>query len=86
MFDVYAQRLSDVFKQAGASLNFMLVGACDGTHDKTIRDRFLTNANWEGVFVEPVGVNYRDLLSFLGEKNVTHRSIAIRGDHRPSPS
>ena len=38
-FDFYVQKLSDLFLEKDAIVNFALVGACDGTNDNTIRDR-----------------------------------------------
>lgn len=40
-FDVYIRKLSDMFQTAGASVNFISIGACDGTNDLTIK-RFLS--------------------------------------------
>lgn len=77
-FAHYNDRLSKIFKNNGAVVNFVLVGACDGTHDKTIADRFLKNSHWEGVFVEPVSLNFKDLTNYLTEKNVLNRSHLIK--------
>ncbi len=78
IFDFYAQRLSDVFLENKARVNFILIGACDGTHDKTIRDRFLPNLNWNGVFVEPIAMNFNDLNKFIEQNNATERSITFK--------
>ena len=74
LFDVYVQRLSDIFTSSHARVNFVLIGAYDGTQDNTIHDEFLINPNWNGVFVEPITNNYLDLNIFLGKNNVADRS------------
>jgi hypothetical protein len=38
-FSHYTNEISNVFKTYDARLNFVLVGACDGTHDNTISER-----------------------------------------------
>lgn len=78
VFDFYAQKLSDSFAANKAKVNFFLVGACDGTHDKTIRDRFLPNENWNGIFVEPITMNFKDLNKFIADNKVESRSITIQ--------
>lgn len=50
-FNEYAKKLSKVFETARAKVNFAMIGACDGTSDNTIRELFLTNDHWRGVFV-----------------------------------
>jgi hypothetical protein len=67
----------------------VLVGACDGTNDNTIKERFLRYDNWRAVFVEPVSINLRDLTSFLTEQGVMNRSHVIHAagtDVCPSPT
>ena len=89
VFDSYAGLLSEVFKKEGATVNFALVGACDGTNDITITDRFLPNKHWNALFVEPMTLNYRDLNKFLVEKNVADRSHTIQAavtNDCPSPT
>ena len=77
-FAHYIKHFSQSCKESGASVNFVLVGACDGTHDKTIAENFLKESHWEGVFVEPVELNFKDLTSYLQEKGVMNRSHLIR--------
>lgn len=77
-FDYYVSNLSKLFLKEGANVNFVMVGACDGTNDNTIRDRFLPNDHWKAVFVEPMDVNYKDLKNFLVNHNVTKRSYTIQ--------
>jgi hypothetical protein len=72
------KRLSDFFLTRGATVNFALVGACDGTNDVTIRERFLPNEHWRGLFVEPISLNVEDLRKYLQEHNVMHRSHIIQ--------
>lgn len=76
-FEHYASELSSIFKEKGAKVNFALVGACDGTNDRTIRDRFLPNEHWRGVFVEPFSMNYKDLSNFMETHKVSHRAHLI---------
>lgn len=54
-------------------------GACDGNGDKTIKKLYIPNSHWRGVFVEPMSINVRDLIKFLAEKNIGHRSLVLRG-------
>ena len=76
-FEYYASRLSDIFAEKGAKVNFALVGACDGTNDRTIKDKFLKHEHWRGVFVEPFTMNYKDLSSFMEKHHVSHRAHLI---------
>lgn len=64
-FDFYVQKLSDLFLEKDAIVNFALVGACDGTNDNTIRDRYIPNYHWHGVFVEPFSINFRYSTSMI---------------------
>jgi hypothetical protein len=74
----YAKRLTQVFNEyEDATINFVLVGACDGTNDDTIRDHYLPNKNWQGLFVEPVSNNYRDLGDFLAVNHAMDRSYTV---------
>lgn len=78
-FDKYCQRMSKLFQGLGANVNFVMIGACDGTNDPTIRNRFIPSDHWRGVFVEPMSVNYNDLVKYLNAQRVGHRSYVIRG-------
>ena len=78
VFDSYVTLLSDVFLKEGATVNFALVGACDGTNDNTIRERFLPNDHWNALFVEPITLNYKDLNKFLLKNKVADRSHTIQ--------
>ncbi len=78
IFDHYIVKLSKVFSRKSARLNFLSVGACDGTNDFTITNRFFKNAHWDGFFVEPMSLNYRDLVNQLKESNNFNRSFALR--------
>jgi hypothetical protein len=49
-----------------------------GTNDNTIRERFLPNAHWRALFVEPISINFLDLTNFLSHNNVSDRSHAIQ--------
>ena len=78
VFDTYVSLLSDVFLKEGATVNFALVGACDGTNDNTIRERFLPNEHWNALFVEPITLNYKELNKYLVKNNVADRSHTIQ--------
>ena len=78
VFDFYVKRLSDLFKTKGATVNFALVGACDGTYDNTIRERYIPNEHWRAIFVEPISLNVHDLKSFLADQGVSHRSYVLQ--------
>lgn len=77
-FHHYSGVLSDIFQDKSAHLNFALVGACDGTHDLTISDRFLKNDHWRGVFVEPFEINYRDLVKFMEDSHAIDRAYVLK--------
>ena len=59
-----AWQLSELAEAASATLFFVSVGACDGTEDPTIK-LFLKHRHWEGLFVEPMDLNVRDLRNML---------------------
>lgn len=77
-FAHYSKELSRVYRSAGGVVNFVMVGACDGTHDKTIRERFLADSHWQGVFVEPVALNFKDLTNYLHGEKVMDRAHLIK--------
>ena len=77
-FDYYVSLLSNLFLEKGATVNFALVGACDGTNDNTIRNRYLPNAHWRALFVEPISLNFADLNKFLVDNKVSDRSHTIQ--------
>ena len=77
-FHHYIGLVSDVMKSKGATVNFLLVGACDGTHDVTIKERFLPNSHWNAGFVEPMEINVNDLTKYLTTENVISRSHIIK--------
>jgi hypothetical protein len=78
-FNVYNEKFSKIAEKLGAYVNFISIGACDGTNDDTIKDRFLANPHWFGVFVEPMSNNFADLTNFLAVSGVANRSTTIRG-------
>jgi len=78
IFDHYIQQLSKLFARHGATVNFVSVGACDGTNDHTITNRFFPNKHWQAMFVEPMSNNYRDLVNVLKKNEVFSRSFALR--------
>ena len=77
-FDHYVQKLSNLFLEKDAIVNFALVGACDGTNDNTIRDRYIPNYHWHGVFVEPFSMNFRDLNVFMEHHGLMNRTHLIQ--------
>lgn len=77
-FNGYAKLLSKVFKNYNAKVNFVMIGACDGTGDNTIKHLYLPNNHWRGVFVEPLTMNIRDLIRYMSINNATHRSYIIQ--------
>jgi hypothetical protein len=77
-FDKYLQQVSNTFKKHHATLNFAMVGACDGLADPAIRDRFLPNKHWQAIFVEPMSVNVRDLIKYLQKGEAFDRSVVLR--------
>ena len=79
-FNLYSKKLSDTFLANNAMLNFLLVGACDGTSDLTIKKLYWPNQHWQGVFVEPISMNFNDLIKNFHKEGInTHsRSILIQ--------
>ena len=78
IFEIYNLKFSNLAKQRRAAVFFTSLGACDGQADKTIRNRFLPQTHWEGVFVEPVSMNFNDLQVYLASKGALNRSTLIR--------
>lgn len=78
-FNFYNEKFSKVAEKLGAFVNFISIGACDGTNDDTIKERFLAYPHWNGVFVEPMSNNFADLTNFLAVSGVANRSTTIRG-------
>lgn len=76
-FEHYIRVLSSIFLDNGAIVNFALVGACDGTNDRTIRESYVPNEHWHGVFVEPFTINFNDLSSFMEKAGVIKRTHLI---------
>ena len=78
IFAIYNLKFSDIAKSKNAIVYFASLGACDGTADKTIRERYLKFPFWQGVFVEPVGMNFADLTAYLEREGALNRSTLIR--------
>jgi hypothetical protein len=79
-FAAYAKQLSDLWIRANITppLNFALIGACDGTHDRTIEELYIPNHHWHGLFVEPVERNFNDLIKFLHKHHLDNRTTAVQ--------
>jgi hypothetical protein len=77
-FDQYVRQVSAAFAKHEATVNFCMVGACDGLADPAIRDRFLPSKHWRAVFVEPMSVNVRDLVQYLKKGEAFDRSTVLR--------
>ena len=77
-FEKYAKQLTTVFQKNNAMVNFVSVGACDGTTDPVIKFQFLKNSNWRGVFVEPMTPNVRDLKEFIDKNKASDRSFVLQ--------
>ncbi len=77
-FNNYAKKISALFKENSAKVNFALIGACDGLGDSTIKKLYLPNSHWRGVFVEPMSINVRDLIKFMADHDAGQRSVIIR--------
>ena len=76
-FNAYNRRMSLFAEAAHTNLFFMSIGACDGTEDPTI-NLFVKNPHWEGLFVEPMDLNVRDLRVMLQSRTVLNRSIIVQ--------
>jgi hypothetical protein len=77
-FNGYSGKFSKIAEKIGAFVNFVSIGACDGSNDETI-EIFLANSHWKGVFVEPMSDNFADLTNFLSVNGVANRSTTIKG-------
>jgi len=76
-FEGYNKMISEVLAKHGLPLNFLLIGACDGTSDITIKHRFLKYEHWRAAFVEPMSNNVADLRNMLVSLGVANRSHVI---------
>lgn len=80
LFEHYASTMSEIFKRNEAVINFVMVGACDGTNDRTISNLFLQNHHWRGVFIEPFTINFHDLTRFFGDRGLSsQRAYSLQG-------
>jgi hypothetical protein len=75
----YTDKFSLMAEKIGATVNFVSVGACDGTEDRVIKNGFLAHSHWNGVFVEPMANNFADLTKMFETHGVSNRSTAIKG-------
>ena len=73
----YCQQLSDIYQYNHAYINFMSIGACDGTHDMILEKVYLTNDHWNGMLIEPSSHNYDDLVRLIQTKRITHRTLTL---------
>lgn len=78
-FFEYSEKFSKMAEKVGATVNFVSVGACDGTEDPVIKNGFLAHPHWNGVFIEPMSNNFADLTKMFETHGVTNRSTAIKG-------
>jgi hypothetical protein len=76
-FDHYISKLDEVFSKFNVKLNFISVGACDGKADDTSIDTFMKKSNWNGLFVEPMALNYRDLKDALDRNSASDRATLL---------
>lgn len=77
-FERYTHRFSKLALAKGATVNFASIGACDGMTDPIIKNHFLRNDHWNGVFVEPVDNNVVDLVAYLTSHGARNRSVIIQ--------
>ena len=77
IFYNYCQQLSDIYQYNNAYVNFMSIGACDGTHDMIFEKIYLNNDHWNGMLIEPSSRNYDDLLRLMQTKRITHRTLTL---------
>lgn len=78
--EVFTRRVNDIsrdFRSCGATVNIAVIGACDGTHDRTI-ESFYTTPHWSILLVEPISYNFLDLEKNLAFNNATARAVSIR--------
>lgn len=78
-FFQYSEKFSQMAEKVGATVNFVSIGACDGTEDPVIKNGFLAHPHWNGVFVEPMSNNFADLTKMFETHGVANRSTAIKG-------
>jgi hypothetical protein len=77
-FEGYNLKLTRIFNRFDVHINFVLIGACDGISDKTIKTKFLKFPNWRAVYVEPMENNFNDLKTFLEDRGGMNRSHLIK--------
>ena len=77
-FEMYNDRFSKVALSNGATVHFASIGACDGITDPVIKNQYLKNPHWQGVFVEPIDNNVVDLTAFIHLHNATNRSLILQ--------
>merc|ERR1711871_1558037 len=75
-FDFYLEKIDNVFAKFKVPLNFVSVGTCDGKAEDNSIATFLVKP-WNGLFVEPMSLNYKDFYEFLRIKNATNRATMV---------
>lgn len=77
IFNSRLKQLSNIFSKDGVNLNLVLVGACDGTHDRTI-EAFFEQSHWRAILIEPMSYNFVDLVKNIDTKKSRNRCTAVR--------
>lgn len=79
-FKIYSNHLQRVFSEQQESINVLVIGACDGTEDSFIDNTYRTSNTWEGLFIEPVSFNHKDLVANITkDPRTAGRSHVVRG-------
>ena len=77
VFHEYSNKLSKVFKEHQADINFVLVGAFYGNDDSSIEKMFLSNIHWRAAIVDAVDSNIRNLKHYLFKTHIVSGSSRI---------
>ena len=79
VFHEYSNKLSKVFKEHQADINFVLVGAFYGNNDSSIEKMFLPNIHWRAAIVDAVDSNIRNLKHYLLKNSALDRAYFVHG-------
>ena len=74
VFHEYSNKLSKVFKEHQADINFVLVGAFYGNNEM-----FLSNIHWRAAIVDAVDSNIRNLKHYLLKNSALDRAYFVLG-------
>lgn len=79
-FDSFTRRLNNqVVLRQKQRLSFLIIGACDGTHDELMTYHYMQDG-WDGCFIEPLSINVKDMIMQVKSiPGVSDRTLLIQG-------